>query len=122
MAALKLFFLTILTYVYVSKGIIVEEPKELTGPEREAAVEHLYTGLHKVSISGGPVYKVLRVNKVTNNSRIVYAPKYIYDVDLVVGRTVLQYIVRNGIYYPPTMGRNWISIERNGKVEFRLNY
>ncbi|XP_062125586.1 uncharacterized protein LOC133838482 [Drosophila sulfurigaster albostrigata] len=122
MAALKLLFLTILTYVYVSNGIMIGMPIELTGALREAAVERLYTGLHKVSIAGGPQYKVLRVNKVTNQRIIVNAPVDTYDVDLVVGRIVKQCIVRITIHYPPTAGDNSISIICNGKLEFEMDY
>ncbi|XP_051863856.1 uncharacterized protein LOC117574419 [Drosophila albomicans] len=131
MAALKLFFLTILTYVYVSNGSTITKPIELTGPEREAAVERLYTGLHKVVLAGGPVYKVLRVNKVTNHKMSSYPPVDFhlsvdtYDVDLVVGRVIKKCIVeiRNQIqFYPPTKVRTWISIVCNGKPEYSMNY
>ncbi|XP_060645414.1 uncharacterized protein LOC132784055 [Drosophila nasuta] len=133
MVALKLFFLTILTYVYVSNGNTITKPIELTGPEREAAVERLYTELHKIVLAGGPVFKVLRVNKVTNHKVSSYPSDNLrlsvdtYDVDLVVGRVIKKCIVTIAIQHilHDTTFRNWITIVCNGKLEFRnyeMNY
>ncbi|XP_051863857.1 uncharacterized protein LOC117573847 isoform X2 [Drosophila albomicans] len=122
MVALKLFFLTILTYVYVSNGNTITKPIELTGPEREAAVERLYTGLHKVVLAGGPVYKVLNVRKVFNIKSSGYSED-IYNTGLAVGRVPKACVVKKSIdTRSPSKPINKIKIFCNFILEFQKNY
>ncbi|XP_034113210.1 uncharacterized protein LOC117573850 [Drosophila albomicans] len=115
MVAIKLLLLTILTCVYVSNGVMRIISTELVGPEREAAIERLHTGLHYVYLAGGPEYRVLKVRKIIRYLRTDY-PVDIYDVDLVDRNNISKCEVRISL-----VGKS-IRIVCNGNLEIRAKY
>ncbi|XP_062125585.1 uncharacterized protein LOC133838481 isoform X4 [Drosophila sulfurigaster albostrigata] len=114
MVANKFLLLTILTYVYVSNADILPEPSELTGPEREAAINRLYIALYEIYVDEGPEYRVLKVRKIFQDRRTGY-PVDIYDVDLV-GRNISKCEVRISL-----AGKR-IRIVCNENLEIRAKY
>ncbi|XP_060648807.1 uncharacterized protein LOC132786322 [Drosophila nasuta] len=121
MVAIKLLLFTILTYVYVSNALIPIQT-ELTGPEREAAIDRLYIILHEVYLDDGPVYKVLNVRKVFNLKSSSYSED-IYNTGLAVGRVPKACVVKKSIdTRSPSKPINKIKIFCNGILEFQKNY
>ncbi|XP_060650087.1 uncharacterized protein LOC132787185 [Drosophila nasuta] len=122
MVANKFLLLTILTYVYVSNADILPEPSELTGPEREAAINRLYIALYEIYVDEGPEYRVIKVSKIFNLKSPGYSEDT-YDVDLALGRIPKQCVVKMSIdTRTPLRIIKKIKILCNGKLEFQKIY